>query len=73
MDTIFFLSTEKRFAWFSGIVPHTTVFERTEVPSTIERIHHSSYMKMRHEQMALVALDKRYLSNIVLLDQNANE
>ena len=52
-DTISFRSTEKRFMWFSGIVPHTTVTESEEVQSDVPRIHHSSYIKITLEQIAL--------------------
>ena len=57
-DAITIRSTEKRFAWFNGLAPHTTTISKGEVPSSTARIHHSSYIKLELKQLSLVVLDE---------------
>ena len=55
-DTMTFRSTEKRFVWFWGLCPHKSVVPDGEVESCTQHIHHSSYIKLELEQLALVTL-----------------
>ena len=63
-DSIVLRSTEKRFGWFDGLVPHTTIIPKGEVPSGTSHIHHSSYIKLEHEQLCLVVLDERNIDSV---------
>ena len=59
-----FRSTEKRFAWFWGLCPHKSVIPGGEVESSTQRIHHSSYIKLELEQLALVTLHEDNQDNV---------
>ena len=60
-----FESTQHRFAWFNGLVPHKSELRRPPaVESSTARVHHSSYIKLEHEQLALVPLSKNMVDQL---------
>ena len=72
-----FESTTHQFAWFNGLVPHKTelVFP-PEVESSTRRVHHSSYIKLEQEQLALVPMAKKLVGQLCVTgveSENANQ
>ena len=64
-----FESTTDRFAWFNGLVPHKTeLMNPPEVKSTTTRVHHSSYIKIEHEQLALIPMSTKTKTKLLVTE-----
>ena len=67
-------STTHRFAWFHGIVPHKSELRRSHVvSSSTRRMHHSSYIKLDHEQLALVTMSNDKLDQLCVVAATSGE
>ena len=70
----FLESSTDRFIWFNGLVPHKTELLRTPlVPSNTTRVHHSSYMKMEHEQLALITMSETSVETLNVTDTETTD
>ena len=60
-----FESTQHRFAWFNELVPHKSELRTAPaVESSTTPMYHSNYIKLNHEQLALVSLSKDMLDQL---------
>ena len=56
-----------RFALFNGLIPHCTrLTNGFLVPSTVQRVSHSSYWKLGHEYLSLVLMSPENCKKIVV-------
>jgi len=62
------ISTSRRFCIFDGLIPHRTKAISNIVRSNQIRMHHSCYIKPRHEHFGLVMCSEQYRDLYKLVD-----